>query len=75
MAQKTNDQVIAFATRMVNKHEAGTEEIAQSIGRYWMNNDLTKEQCNFLNEVQNGLSGPSSINGIYMDEGKPQKVG
>lgn len=72
--RKTNEQVISYAKRVVNQCGLDTEQIATRFGRYWVNNSLTPTQCQFLNEVQASLTGPSSIDGIYLDQGQPIKT-
>ena len=59
--KRTNRQVKAAINRIISKCGRENESFYTAIIKYWSKYDLTEKQCQYLNEIKNGLIGPKSI--------------
>jgi len=69
-----NIKLIKKVNNLINKYGLESEEFQNKIYNLWINNNLTYQQEQFLDEVKNKLNGQSSIDGYYLDEGYVVKL-
>lgn len=59
--KRTNKEVKLAIEKILNKYEPKTEPFYRALYRYWEKYDLTGKQCQYMNEIKNGLEGEKSI--------------
>lgn len=72
--KKTDKEVIDYAIRIVKKYGIDNENIYRSFSNFWIKNKLTQKQCIFLDEIKDALTGPSAMEGLYIDQGYPKRI-
>lgn len=65
---RSNQQVFNFLRKALKDCSPRTEEMATKTLNYWVKNELTADQCEMLESVRDGLSGPL-CDGYYVDCG------